>query len=118
MSSKPRRSEATFFGAVRDIGVGMANKGQWPAVMLVGVLIIFVIRCPANELKGVATEVIGVFKEHAILSYVFNVVLIAAWALHSRWQRRQQSDEFDRIGREKSQWQEKAIGSKLASGKK
>jgi hypothetical protein len=118
MSNRPRRSDATFFGMLRDIGVGMANKGQWPAFLLGIVIIIFVIRCPTQDLRGLASDIIGVFKEHAILSYVFNVILIIAWALHSRWQRRQQAGEFDRVGTEKSQWQERAIGGKLSSGKK
>ncbi len=118
MPNRPRRSDATFFGMLRDICVAMVNKGQLPAVVLILVISIFVIRCPAQDLRGLGSDIIGVFKEHAILSYVFNVILIIAWALHSRWQRRQQAAEFDRVGTEKSQWQEKALGGKLASGKK
>ncbi len=79
------------------------------------VVIIVVMKLPPRDLSSMVDKVLELIEKRVLWSYVLNFVLIMSYFFHVRHLRRNFSQEYKRIGEEKSALQNKLAGRKFKS---
>lgn len=89
---------------------GITNKGQLFGFLLIIIVMIIVIRLPAEELKPLADKILDGFSQTYLLGW-FLAVLIAILSFFSnRRVRKQSSEDIKRIAEERNKYQRREIG--------
>jgi len=107
----------TWAQAARDIFVAAINKGQLPVLGIILVILLMLYRMPPQDITAVAQKALDHLISLELLGYLLSLLTIVGWFLHARYLRREQTKEYDRIGREKSEAQNKAAGKNFPSSK-
>lgn len=98
-------SKVTWAEATRDIIITSINRGQLPTVVLLFALLLILSRYPAEQLPKLVYDVGESFLDWQGLSYAVSIILALGWFIHAKSMRRSYSEEYKRIGREKSKLQ-------------
>lgn len=113
--TKPKTRDVGLWHMLRDVLVASINKGQFPAAILGLVLIVLLLRYPAQELPELVFQFLDRLADLSLLGYVLAAVLGLGWFVHARWQRRMLGGEIDRLAKERTIWQSKHLGVPLES---
>lgn len=100
------QGRVTFAQAWRDVMLKAMTTGQLVPITISIVLMIAAFRMPENELPILAHRIIDGFVNHSLIGYGLCVVLIGAWSWHARVMRKCFSAEAQRIGKEKTVYQQ------------
>ena len=116
--SKVDRSKVTWAQATRDIVVASINKGQLPILGLFGIILLLIYKLDPKDIM-IVIRALGVKLSHGeMLSYLLLTIVILGWYFHARYTRKYHSEEYKRIGREKSDLQNLIADRKLISSEK
>jgi hypothetical protein len=103
---------------MRDVLVASLNKGQFPIAILGLIIVIWLIRLPADELSILTHNTFVLFKTYYFGGYIASVSLALGWFFHSKRQRRLHTEEVTRLSSQRTDWQQKALeNKKLPSSK-
>jgi hypothetical protein len=106
---------AAFAVALRDILIASISKGQFPMVLCATVVLVIVLRMPPEDVSGLAFRILDAAERRAIGGYVLAAILLVAWIIHARYQRKQFRIEFDRISSERNDAQARVLGNRVQS---
>jgi hypothetical protein len=115
--SRSTRSEANFWGMLRDVLIAAMGKGQLPVAVAGMVFIIMAIRMPPEDISKLAFQMLSDLKEGYLVGDVLSGIFLISWYIHAKAQRRAIASEIDRIGLEKSRLQKENIGDIIESSK-
>lgn len=101
--------------ACRDIVVTSMNRGQLPVLGMIAVAMLLIWRLPEEKAGELVFSILAALGRGELWAYVFLVLVLAGWYLHSKWMRKMFSAEATRIGREKSDLQSQLAGEKFKS---
>jgi len=91
------------------------NKGQLPILGVLGIIAVIVWRMPESEISPMLKSIGEKMVKFELLSYPLLVIVLIGWFSHARSMRRRFSEEYKRIGREKSELQRQLTGIDLKS---
>ncbi len=114
-SSSRTNGAVTWAQAFRDIIIAAINRGQLPLLGIIGIAALIIWRMPDTEVAGLARDLLVALKHGEGFAYVVEVATLLGWYAHSKFMRREFSQEFRRIGKEKSDIQSRAAGTKFKS---
>ena len=104
--SKPQqRQPVTWAQAVRDVLMAAMARGQLVPLTISAVLGISVYRMPEDKLYIFAEDLLHTLEKGNLWGYVLSVVVMISWHSHAKSLRKKASEEFARIGKEKSSLQ-------------
>ena len=110
--------QVTWAQAWRDVMVRAMSNGQLIPITISIILMIAAWRLPDGDLSRLAFSIVDGFKDHALVGWAVSVILILAWAAHARVMRRCFSSEAQRIGNEKTKYQQKQTNQALGKSDK
>ena len=110
-----RQKEVTWAEATRDIVICAIDRGQLPTLLCCAFVLILLIRIPSDQLGTLLEEVGKRLANGEAISWILLPVFILGWFFHTRWMRKKFTQEYERIGKEKSALQEQLSGVKLKS---
>lgn len=103
---KPQqRPPVTWAQAARDILTTAMAKGQLIPLVIGAVLAITAYRMPEDKLYVFAEDLLHALVQGNLWGYVLSVVVMISWHSHVKSLRKKASEEFARIGKEKSELQ-------------
>ncbi len=108
VSRKPKQQQrppVTWAQAARDVLVTAMAKGQIIPLTISAVLGISVYRMPEDKLYIFAEDLLHTLERGSLWGYVLSVVVMVSWHSHVKSLRKKASEEFARIGKEKSSLQ-------------
>ncbi len=91
-----------------DFLIASLNKGQLLTAALLLPTIIMVLKMPGEDVSKLAFDILRAVKSMALLGFVFWLLTLLGWFLHSKWQRRIFAKELDRVTAERNLYQERA----------
>lgn len=106
-----------FWTFSRDVLVQAMNKGLFIPAMIGILLLVMVVKMPPKDVTALAQAMGRTLVKHEIWGYCLAVVLLIAWPLSMRHQRKVLTKETRRVSEERTHLQEAAIGKKLESSK-
>lgn len=106
-----------FWGMIQNVLIASLNKGQFIIGIVGIVLIILTIKLPSNDAKDLITQFIEVLKDWKFLGWFTSTLLSVGWFFSNKRLRRIYSEEFSRVGQEKTNLQNKFSKSKLKTSK-
>lgn len=115
MSKNKRPAQVTWAQAARDITVAAINKGQLLPLGVIAIILLIIWKLPENEVLAFGRDFLDMLRKGEMISYPICGILAFGWFFHSRSMRKRFSDEFKRIGTEKSDLQIKAAGVNFES---
>lgn len=104
--------------AFSDVVIASMNKGQFPFAIMGLCLILLILKMPPEKAYDLAIEILDRLKTLNYLGWILSVVFMFLWYTSSKRLRQKHSDEFDRVGQEKKELQEKLVLRKLDSSNK
>lgn len=109
------RPKFTWAQAVRDMVTAAINKGQLPLFGLLFVIVCLILKMPANEVAELVFAIFDALKAGELVGYLIAIILGGCWYGHARVMRRQYSNEYERIGKEKTSLQSQVSGVTYSS---
>lgn len=96
------------------------NKGQLLPLGVLLLLFVIVLRLPSENLVELSSELVGLLKKGSGVGYFLSVIILVAWRISLKKQRKTMSKETNRVSEERTYWQEKACDKNIESseGKK
>ena len=91
------------------------NKGQLPLFGLLFVIVCLILKMPANEVAELVFAIFDALKAGELVGYLIAIILGGCWYGHARVMRRQYSNEYERIGKEKTSLQSQVSGVTYSS---
>lgn len=115
--SKPQVS-VTWAQAWRDVMIRAMSSGQLVPITISIILMIAAWRLPAGELSRLAFSIVNGFIDHSLVGWILCGILALAWSWHARVMRRCFSSEAQRIGNEKTKYQQRQTNHALGTSDK
>lgn len=84
-------------------------------VLCATVVLVIVLRMPPEDVSGLAFRILDAAERRAIGGYVLAAILLVAWIIHARYQRKQFRIEFERISSERNDAQARVLGNRVQS---
>jgi len=109
------KPEVTWAQAARDVLIASMNRGQLPILGIIGIVFLVVWKMPNEEASRLAFDLVEKLSNLEMWAYILLVITLVGWYLHARLMRKEFSNEYRRIGREKSELQRKLAGIKYQS---
>lgn len=106
---------AAFCFSVRDVLIASIAKGQFPVAIGGMVAISIVWRMPPADVSQFAFRLLDAAERRVIVGYLIAGVLVAAWFIHARYQRKQFEKELARVISERNSAQSQALGTRVQS---
>ncbi|EEX3304652.1 hypothetical protein D1V28_000510 [Escherichia coli] len=116
--SNKNQGQVTWAQAWRDVMIRAMSSGQLIPITISIILMIAAWRLPEVELSRLAFSIVDGFKDHALVGWAASLVLVLAWSAHARLMRRCFSTEAQRIGNEKTKYQQKQTNQVLGTSDK
>lgn len=98
--------------------VASINRGQLPIFGFFLVIVMLIWKMPAEDVSRLVFELLTSLRQAELIAYVISAILAVGWFAHSRVMRKVFSEEFERIGREKTSLQSQAAGAAYKSSDK
>lgn len=98
----PQKPPVTWAQMVRDVLVAAMAKGQLIPLGISVVLGITAYRMPPDKLYIFAEDLMHALERGGLWGYVLSIVVMLSWHSHAKSLRKKASEEFARIGKEKS----------------
>lgn len=95
--------------------IASMNKGQLPILGVLAIIALVIWRMPETEITPMLKSIGEKMVKFELLSYPLLLVSLTGWFLHARSMRRRFSEEYKRIGREKSELQRQLTSLDLQS---
>lgn len=114
-SDKIHRSEIGLWTMVRDVLVASINRGQLPQATTALVLIVIVVRMPTEDVSKLVFGILDGLSDWSLLGWIVGGIAILLWWWHAKSQRRRWSTEMNRVSRERTKYQERALREELGS---
>ena len=115
MAKKNNRGTVTWAQAVRDIINVAINRGQLIPLGIIVIVLLIIWKMPEDQILVFCREILAMLKKGELISYVLCPSLAMGWFFHAKSMRKHFSNEYLRIGREKSNLQGQAAGEKFES---
>lgn len=110
--------KVTVAQAVRDVLLRAMSTGQLVPLAIVAFLIIYIMRIPEESLDKLANRVLDAMVDASIVGYVLFFLTVLAWAWHASVMRKCFSAEAKRIGKEKTEHQQRNTKHSLGTSDK
>lgn len=107
-----------FWGMLAHIGLRMVDRGQAIFFLLFILILAMILKMPGDNVVKIWYDVLDGLANFSLAGYLLFTLTTGGWFFHARWQRRIIGREMHRIGREKSEWQEKAMEMNLGTSLK
>ena len=107
-----------FWTMVRDVLTSSMSKGLFLPALLGVIVLVARLKMPADDVSRLAFDVLLALRRGELVGYVLFVIVLIAWPIHSRYQRRLCGREVKRTSDERTKIQEQAIGQKLESSER
>lgn len=104
-----------FWHAIRDMVIAAMNTGQLPALGLLAIVLVILVRMPQQEVGSLMFSLVN---SHGVLGWIVAIAVLIGCSIHSRYQRKVHTNEMTRIGNEKSALQAELLGMKAISSAK
>ena len=104
-----------FWQMLNNVLIASINKGQFPIAILGIVAIIGLVRMPPEDISKLFFRIFDGLEHYWLVGHILTVLAIVGWFIHARYQRRVINDEMRRVGRQRTDLQQKLMGSKLTS---
>lgn len=118
MAKKKSESTVSWAHAVRDIVVASINKGQLPILGIFAIIMLLIYKLPTSDVMVLIKAIGEKLRNGEMVSYPLLVVVMLGWYFHARYTRKYHSEEYKRIGREKSELQSLLGEKKFISSEK
>lgn len=82
---------------------------------MIALAMVLIWRLPEEKSAELVFSILAALGRGELFAYVFLVLALIGWYLHSKWMRKMFSEEAKRIGREKSGLQSQLTGEKFKS---
>ncbi|MFJ2992719.1 hypothetical protein [Pandoraea sp. NPDC087047] len=115
---KQQRANVSWAQAVRDMVTASINRGQLPLFGFFFIIVVLVLKMPAEDVSRLVFELLACLKQGELIAYIVSGLLALGWFWHAKVMRKISSDEFDRIGNEKSRLQSQVTGVPYKSSDK
>ena len=103
---------------LRDVLLACVDRGHAPAVLLLILLMICVLRMPQERIAELALGVITGLKNFSLLGYALSVIFLFGWFAHVSRVRKKMQGELDRMALERNSAQEKLLNQKMESSER
>lgn len=110
VKDKKKGYRVTWAQAVRDIVIASMNRGQLPVLGLIGLMLFMIWKMPAEDVTSLAMAILQRLVDWTLAGWALAAAITLAWYVHARKMRQEYSQEFERIGTEKSKLQSSAAG--------
>lgn len=110
--------KVTVAQAVRDVLLRAMSTGQLVPLALVAFFIICIIRIPEGAIEKLANRVLDAMINASIVGYLLFFLTVLAWAWHASVMRKCFSAEAKRIGKEKTEHQQRNTKHSLGTSDK
>jgi hypothetical protein len=108
----------TWAQTARDVLIAAMDKGQLVPLALFLIILLMIWVTPSDQIPVVEGRLLALVQNHAVFGYILWLVTVGFWFLHAKYMRTEHNKETGRIGREKSQLQEKLSGKDLPSSRR
>lgn len=98
-------NRVTWAQTVRDLGAKSINNGQFPLYCLVCIILLIIVKLPNEELAQIINRLINLLLQLELVAYVLLFIVVLAWYKHAKMVRKAHSEEYKRLGEEKSMLQ-------------
>ena len=112
MAKKHKNNQSykiNFWGMMQNVLIASMSKGQFPPACGFLVFIIMIIKMPSSDVSKLVFDIWDSVKQGQFIGDILAVVFLIGWFIHARWQRRLIAKEMERIGIEKSKYQQGQI---------
>ncbi|HCK1206680.1 TPA: hypothetical protein NY155_003775 [Escherichia coli] len=110
--------KVTWAQAWRDVMIRAMSNGQLIPITISIILMIAAWRLPKTDLSNLAFSIVDGVKEHSLVGWAISVIVGLAWSAHARIMRRCFSSEAQRIGNEKTKYQQRQTTQALGTSDK
>lgn len=117
-NKKAQRPNVTWAQAVRDMVTAAINRGQLPLFGFFFIIVVLILKMSAEDVSHLVFELLESLKQGELVAYVVSALLALGWFWHAKVMRRISSDEFERIGNEKTRLQSELSGIQYRSSDK
>ena len=112
---KKSQIRVSWAEALRDVIIAAINKGQLPILGAIAFVFVIFLRMPEGSIPDFVENFMNLLAAWNLVGYILFLLSIFAWFFHVRHMRASFSREYRRIGKEKSELQEKQMGKRLKS---
>lgn len=109
------QTKVSIAQAVRDVFVAAINKGQLPILGIITILLVILWKMPDEDAGTLVFKILESLTINGTIGWFLLLITIGFWYWHVKYLRRQFSEEYRRIGKEKSKYQGQAVGQKYKS---
>ena len=103
---------------VNNFLIRLVSTGQLPLVVFILLLGFLVYRTPVSDIGDVWRILQMMLDRHSGLGYALAACSSGGWLVHAKHQRRRFTKEFERIGEERNQAQQKHFKQPLKSSER
>ncbi|MEO7509326.1 MAG: hypothetical protein ABIZ95_18920 [Pyrinomonadaceae bacterium] len=117
--AKPREviQKVNFWAMMQNVIIASLSKGQLLPVLLFFLLLVLILRMPAQDVKGFFDSVITGLVNMSLGGYVMFLGSLGGWFIHSRFQRRFYESELKRLAPERDSRQSPQLPGLIESSK-
>lgn len=91
------------------------NRGQLPVLAAFALMFLVVYRMPPEDVSKLAFDIVDKLNHLELFSYPLLFAVVIGWFFHAKSMRKRYSEEYRRIGQEKSKLQRDAANIKFKS---
>jgi len=107
-----------FWGMIQNVLIASLNKGQFIIGIFGIIVIILVIKLPSSDTKDLLVNFLEILKDWKFLGWFTSIIFAFGWYTSNKRLRKIYSEEFNRIGQEKTDLQNRFGKNKLKTSKK
>lgn len=116
-SSGPGRGVG-FWQMLRDVLMASMARGQFPLAIVGGIFALLLARMPGEDVSELAFGVMDGLRNGSLAGFALSAMLLLAWVVHARFQRRSADAELRRVTSERNALQEQLLGSRVESSRR
>lgn len=115
-TARGTRNSIGWAQSLRDMVVTAINKGQLPVLAVLLILLMVIFKMPGEDVAKLASDIVAALIAGELVGYLLALTFGFGWFFHSRSLRKTFSNEYERIGTEKSKLQNQAAKTDFKRG--
>lgn len=112
------KPQITWAQTFRDITIASMNRGQLPVLGCIGLFGCIIWKMPNKDVSKLVFDLVDRLSHGELIAYVLLIVVSVGWFIHAKIMRTNFSEEYKRIGKEKSKLQSRMAGVNFESSDK
>lgn len=107
-----------FYQMLRDVLVASINKGQFPLALSALIFIVMILKMPQRDVSALVFRLLDAAEARGVAGWIFGVIMVGVWYIHTRSLRRSCAAELDRISNERNSLQSRTLGKLVKSSER